>query len=285
MVLLSSHKFLIVFYALCILHRSLSFHLSSRKFSFKNYGSVGPKSKGRDISLGAADEAGDSETINDVGNVDWRDFRAKLVAQYSGKERENWTEDRWAHDIGQIENGCLLLASDVMDDDTFWQSVILVLNHDPDNGTFGVVLNRPTGAHVCNVADIMPALREAFGEAPLYLGGPMGLDEVNVVHAVEGVEGAIEIRKGLYHGGVAGLQERAEQGQLDLAKVRFEAGHAAWNPGQLEQEIEKGWWYPAVCSPELVVRPCIGLPVPLWCQILDLMGGEYAEIGKKNRRS
>jgi putative AlgH/UPF0301 family transcriptional regulator len=54
-----------------------------------------------------------------------------------------WTPTRWAHEIGTVEQGCLLLAHESLQG-TFWQTVVLILEHDDETGTVGIVLNRPT---------------------------------------------------------------------------------------------------------------------------------------------
>ena len=33
--------------------------------------------------------------------------------------------------------------------------------------------------------------------------------------------------------------------------------------------------YPAACSRPLILKQCLQLPVPLWRELLQLMGGEY----------
>ena len=42
--------------------------------------------------------------------------------------------------------------------------------------------------------------------------------------------------------------------------------------------------YTAACSRSLVLKQCLKLPVPLWKEILLLMGGEYAQIASKRYR-
>lgn len=39
--------------------------------------------------------------------------------------------------------------------------------------------------------------------------------------------------------------------------------------------------YCAACAKELVLKPVIQLPKPLWREILELMGGEYAECSRR----
>jgi len=39
--------------------------------------------------------------------------------------------------------------------------------------------------------------------------------------------------------------------------------------------------YCASTAKEVVLKPVIQLPKPLWREVLELMGGEYAEASKK----
>lgn len=57
---------------------------------------------------------------------------------------------------------------------------------------------------------------------------------------------------------------------------RFFAGCCAWGPGELQIEIQEGAWYTASSSRSLVLKQCLGLPVPLWQEVMGLMGGQYA---------
>jgi putative transcriptional regulator len=69
---------------------------------------------------------------------------------------------------------------------------------------------------------------------------------------------------------------------LDAQKYKFFAQYAGWGPGQLERELETNEvWVAAACAPELVLKQVIQLPKPLWREVLELMGGEYAIMSKQ----
>jgi putative AlgH/UPF0301 family transcriptional regulator len=65
---------------------------------------------------------------------------------------------------------------------------------------------------------------------------------------------------------------------------RFFAGCCTWQPGALSQEIAAGAWQPAACSRTLVLKQCLRLPVPLWREAMCLLGGEWAETARQQRR-
>ena len=71
---------------------------------------------------------------------------------------------------------------------------------------------------------------------------------------------------------------------LDPTQVLFVKGHAAWVPGQLTREIEKGVWYIAAASADLVLRYA-GAPVSkddnpsdLWADVMMCMGSKFESI-------
>lgn len=80
----------------------------------------------------------------------------------------------WAHEVAEVQPGCLLLASP----DTFRfagprqvldQSVVLLVRHGK-SGSSGFIINRPTQFDVGDVTKKLPM----FESNPLYLGGDIG---------------------------------------------------------------------------------------------------------------
>lgn len=58
---------------------------------------------------------------------------------------------RWAHPISHIEQGCVLIATEKLGG-TFHQSVVLVVEHHPKEGTTGLIINRPIDGTLDQVA-------------------------------------------------------------------------------------------------------------------------------------
>lgn len=64
----------------------------------------------------------------------------------SAAERSHFNQLEWAHELSRPEPGCLLLAHPYMFRERqryFYQAVILLLDHGPE-GSYGIILNRPT---------------------------------------------------------------------------------------------------------------------------------------------
>lgn len=136
--------------------------------------------------------------------------------------------------------GSLLVATPILSDPNFHKTVVLLLQHDDENGAVGVILNRPTEEPV---RDHIPAWGDAVAEPGLvHFGGP--------------VEPAMAIGLCLGQGGEAtaipGLT------MIDLSAeptgaegpLKVYSGYSGWGSGQLEAEIAEGAWYRVPAWPE-----------------------------------
>ncbi len=148
--------------------------------------------------------------------------------------------------------GSLLVASPEMSDPMFARAVVLVLRHD-EQGTIGVVLNRPTNLVP---ATIFPELENGIGNyaGHLFRGGPIA--PTRLLYVVRGlaaatVNGPEVLDKVFLSIDDASLADmtRLADGTNDL---RLYAGHMAWVPGQLQAEITAGGWEVLPGTPELV---------------------------------
>ncbi|NLU67350.1 YqgE/AlgH family protein [Streptomyces sp. HNM0574] len=83
--------------------------------------------------------------------------------------------------------GRLLVATPVLSDPNFHRSVVLLLDHD-DEGSLGVILNRPTPV---DVGDILEPWAAFTGEpGVVFQGGPVSLDAALGVAVVPAAHGA-----------------------------------------------------------------------------------------------
>ena len=139
--------------------------------------------------------------------------------------------------------GVALVASPQMDDPRFNQTVVLLLRHN-EEGAMGVVLNRPIGE------DQKVALAEIQmpGDTPLnfHFGGPVA-GPVIVLQTRES-------RLGNKLGKMFTINKKEQiEGVLNNAEdCRLFVGHATWEPGQLEDEVEEGLWLTVPVSGDLL---------------------------------
>src|SRR4051812_9571787 len=72
---------------------------------------------------------------------------------------------------GVVQKGQLLVATPSLREPTFARTVIALLEHDDENGSVGVVLNRPMSVAVSEVVDAVSDLVTA--PPTLFDGGPV----------------------------------------------------------------------------------------------------------------
>ncbi|HFB98809.1 MAG TPA: YqgE/AlgH family protein [Bryobacterales bacterium] len=161
--------------------------------------------------------------------------------------------------------GQLLVASAHLADPNFFRTVVLIIQHDADEGTFGVVLNRPSNKRVSEL------WQEVCGEscscdAWVHIGGPVSGPILalhrDVCHSQD------EVLPGLY---LAADRERLRelvQAGSKEGPVRLFCGYAGWAAGQLESELAEGSWLVTPACVEDVFAP----PHDLWERVLRRIG-------------
>ncbi|MEU3185955.1 YqgE/AlgH family protein [Streptomyces sp. NPDC006923] len=168
--------------------------------------------------------------------------------------------------------GRLLVATPALTDPNFHRAVVLLLDHD-EEGSLGVVLNRPTPV---GVGDILESWGELAGEpGVVFQGGPVSLDSALGLAVIPGGDGPLGWRR--VHGaiGLVDLEMPPELLARALGSLRIFAGYAGWGPGQLEDELSEGAWYVVESEPGDVSCP---RPESLWRSVLRRQRGELAMI-------
>ncbi|KPH98559.1 UPF0301 protein yqgE [Actinobacteria bacterium OK074] len=173
--------------------------------------------------------------------------------------------------------GRLLVATPALADPNFDRAVVLLLDHD-EEGSLGVVLNRPTPV---DVGDILEGWADLAGEpGVVFQGGPVSLDSALGVAVIPGGTDRAE-RAPLgwrrVHGaiGLVDLETPPELLASALGSLRIFAGYAGWGPGQLESELGDGAWYVVESEPGDVSSPA---PERLWREVLRRQRSELAMV-------
>eukprot|EP00850_Spirogloea_muscicola_P023512 SM000363S13636 [mRNA] locus=s363:75177:79012:+ [translate_table: standard] len=139
---------------------------------------------------------------------------------------------------------------------------------------------RPTEHTLAQLAGFEEVLPE-LGPCPLYIGGDVGNNCTHVIHGHADLDGAKEVINGVYVGGYGAIRQHVRSGRSSPSDYRWFARYSGWGPGQLERELQAGVWFLGSCSTNLVLKQCIRLPKPLWREVLELMGGQYAEASRR----
>jgi putative transcriptional regulator len=156
--------------------------------------------------------------------------------------------------------GRLLVATPLLFDAHFARTVVYLLEHD-GGGTVGVIVNRPSHTPV---GQVLPDWHDAMsGPAVVFGGGPVQPDGALCLGQVA-AEGP----------GVRSLVDSVASVDLDgdvsavsglASRLRVFAGHAGWEPGQLDDELaERAWWVVEGSHADLFSEE----PKDLWRRVL-----------------
>ncbi|MBS0659871.1 MAG: YqgE/AlgH family protein [Verrucomicrobia bacterium] len=167
------------------------------------------------------------------------------------------------HDL----TGKLLVAHPSLRDPNFRRTVVLLCQHDAEEGTFGFIMNRQLEQ---TAADFLPDEEvPALAQVAAFEGGPVATNRlVFTDFQFDTAKGHAQVRHAL------GIEEAQELVQADQAAgLRAFVGYSGWSEGQLEEEIAQGAW---IIAPPVAESFAIGQCSRLWARTLKRLGGKYA---------
>lgn len=168
--------------------------------------------------------------------------------------------------------GNLLISEPFLQDENFVRSVVLLCEHNSE-GSFGLVLNKPSILHLEELIEEL-----SFLEKEVFVGGPV---EQNTLHFIffhpDPLPESISIGEDIWWGGdFDSLVEALKTGQLSAEQVMFFIGYSGWGPGQLSDELEDNTWI--ISEEKLDANLIHDSTGNLWKSILKNMGGEFKVI-------
>lgn len=169
----------------------------------------------------------------------------------------------------QIEKGQLLLSEPFMPDENFRRTVVLVCDHNDENGTVGLIVNRPVNLSLQDVVQDFPDFK-----APLFLGGPVGTDTLQFIHTLGHlIDDSVHIKDNIYWGGnFEQLKKLILLEKVSARDIRFYIGYSGWGIGQLEEEMKENSWIITPATHHHLFNTDYGV---LWKNIMQHMGGVY----------
>ncbi len=184
-----------------------------------------------------------------------------------------------------------LLAMPQVLDPFFHKSVVLLVQHDDEEGSFGFIVNRPTGIRVTEILKGMEVGWSGRDDALAYFGGPVqpqtgtvlfqpepaakgeGTDDAAASADSEFSASASEVVPGLsitqHVGDLAQLAETPPE------RFRLFLGYAGWGAGQLVEEILRNDWLTAPVSSDLVFSSD---PEGVWAAAVRSVGVDPAVL-------
>ena len=171
------------------------------------------------------------------------------------------------------ERGKILISEPLLMDYYFKRSVVLLAEHN-EEGTFGVIMNKPLSVRLNEVVKDFPDF-----DSEIYLGGPVQSDSLFFIHTIgEKIEGSHEIIDGIYWGGeMEAVKEMISLNLIKPDEIRFYIGYSGWSPKQLDEELVKNSWVVSLAKASYLLNTNPGV---LWKQSLEKLGEEYSQWTK-----
>ena len=166
------------------------------------------------------------------------------------------------------QQGIILISEPSLRDFYFRQSIVLLAEHN-EEGSFGIIINKPIEAQINDILKDFPDFNSA-----VYLGGPVKTDSIFFLHTKPDIEDSLEIIKGLYWGGdLETISEMIRLHEITENDIRFYVGYSGWDAKQLDREIKEKSWILSHTTVDEVIHPN---PEKLWRTHLRNMGKDYA---------
>ena len=175
--------------------------------------------------------------------------------------------------------GRFLVAAPSMPDERFQKSVVFVCKHD-DDGALGIIVNNkvedlPLGQVYKQLGIQVPTTAD---ERPVLFGGPVETSRGLVLHSADYKRDGETL---LIEGGMALtasveiLKDMADGSGPKQAWLAL--GHAGWQPGQLDREMQDNAWLVVDGDAALVFDADFDAK---WQRALDRLGGKGGPGGK-----
>lgn len=137
-------------------------------------------------------------------------------------------------------------------DPNFHRTVVLIVHHD-EEGTFGVVLNRPTEILAADLCQTLGVDWAGHPDAIVHWGGPVQPNTGWVVAGEGTLAGCDDVTEVAFRVHFAGsLDALRRVAGRPPASLRLFLGYAGWGAGQLEEELAQGAWVVAPHSDHAV---------------------------------
>ena len=165
--------------------------------------------------------------------------------------------------------GKILISEPFLIDFYFQRSVVLLAEHN-EEGSFGLVINKPVDIKLDEVISDFPKF-----DANVCLGGPVKTDSLYFVHTLGNlIEGSLEIFNGLYWGGdIEIIKELILLNQIKPKDIKFFVGYSGWVSDQLDDELKRNSWLVSKTTTNQVMKM---LGEKMWKSEVKKMGPEYA---------
>lgn len=255
------------------------------------------------------EEESDEKSAPSQPNLSFSALGAKTAFWYRGAEgvvRSEMDEitklagENNQIDASKLSRSTLEFLERYLESQRTWQEVCLVVENDEKGTTSTVAINRPMAtsinedisrlvlygsagfSNVKGSSDQLSSFLKAFrDECAIYVGGPdCQAEPALLIHGIRDLEGAEELSPGteIFKGGLSAAINGILDGKYKPLEFRFFVGKNEYKQFALGRKVNLGKYQPIACARTLALKQCIGLPKPLYHEVLELCGGELKEI-------
>ena len=184
-------------------------------------------------------------------------------------------EKTWSYEFEkskELKAGQLLLSEPFMPDENFRRTVVLVCEHNNENGTVGLIINKPINLRLNDIVEDFPPFK-----GKIFLGGPVGTDTLQFLHPLGNeIEGSVRLSENLYWGGnFEQIKLMVQQNRITPSQIRFYLGYSGWTVGQLDGELKDNSW---IITPGTYQQIFQTPHDALWKEVMRNMGGIYSTM-------
>jgi putative transcriptional regulator len=163
-----------------------------------------------------------------------------------------------------------LIATPAIKDPIFASSLVYMCEHS-EQGSMGLVVNHETSQVLDDIFKQLDieCKDEAIRNQPVYIGGPVQLEQGFVLHTSDGDwQNSVEVSNGIHlTSSVDILRAIAEgKGPDDYLVI---LGFSGWASGQLETELQQNSWLTSSCNTDLLFHE---KPEDKWQVAFDSLG-------------
>ncbi|MCA8830270.1 YqgE/AlgH family protein [Hymenobacter pini] len=175
--------------------------------------------------------------------------------------------------MARLHPGSLLISQPFLGDPNFERTVVLLCSHSEEEGSFGLVLNRPSTLQLGDVLELPGGQALPAAQIPLGVGGPVQPDTLHFLHRASQLPQAQPLGDGVFWGGEFGeLLQNLITAAIPPNDVRLYVGYSGWTAGQLAEEIRENVW---IVHPDAAAKVFTLTTDAFWQSILREKGGRY----------
>jgi putative transcriptional regulator len=169
-----------------------------------------------------------------------------------------------------LSKGKFLIAREHLLDPNFSETVVLLIEYG-NNGTIGLIINRPTSVKLSAVFPDLKGVRRR--KDTIYIGGPVNINELYFLTLSEKQpEDSFHIFDNVYLSSSLVVLEQVLLNRDKKERIHVYAGHAGWAPGQLELEIMRGDWNVLPANIESIFFKD---PPEIWTELIYRSSGQW----------